>query len=478
MKEIEYGLSYDDVLLVPRKSGVYSRKDVDTGSMLTKKIKLNVPIASANMDTVTESSMAIAMAKLGGIGIIHRFMDADREVEEVEKVKRFEAYMIHKPYTIGNGATIGEAKEIMFNTGVSGLLVVDEAGRLAGLVSKRDIRFHRNDADKITSVMTPRERLIVGKPDITIDAALGLLDKNRLEKLPLVDDSGLIKGLITSKDIDRFTTYSSASKDGKGRLLVGAAIGVKGDYIERAARLVEAEVDVLVLDVAHGHSEMVINAIKKIKEDLGNVQLIAGNVATKEGAEDLASAGADAVKVGIGPGAACTTRLVAGAGVPQLSAVMSCYEAASDSGIPIIADGGIRQSGDIVKALAAGASTVMIGSLFAGTDETPGYSIIRNGTKYKSYRGMSSFSANMSKKHIDKMDLDNEEIYQIVPEGVESAVPYKGSINEIIFQLVGGLRSGMSYCGAENMDELRGNARFVRLTQSGKKESYGKLDYA
>lgn len=473
--ELPLGLTFDDVLLIPSRSPVRSRAEVDVSTVLVKGIRLNIPIVSANMDSVTESAMAIAMARLGGIGIIHRFMEIDRQVAEVQRVKRAEAYVIEKPYTISPNTTVGEVKQLMRDTGVSGFLVVDDENRLLGIVSRRDVRFVGQDEKSVVEVMTPRERLVVGSPKTTLEEAMRLLNEHKLEKLPLVDEGWHLKGLITAKDVERLVNPSNAAKDSKGRLLVGAAIGVRGDYLERAAKLVEADVDVLVLDVAHGHSDMVIEAIKKVKREFPSVPLIAGNVATPEGTEDLIQAGADAVKVGIGPGAACTTRIVTGAGVPQLTAIMWCAEAASKMGVPIIADGGIRHSGDITKALAAGASTVMIGSLLAGTDESPGYFVVRDGVKYKVYRGMASLSANMRRRLLERSELDPETVSQIVPEGVESYVPYRGRVEEVVNQLVGGLRSGMSYCGARNLEELRRNARFIRITEAGAAESYDKL---
>jgi IMP dehydrogenase len=473
--EFPLALTYNDVLLLPRRSSVRSRAEVDTSTFLTKELRLGIPLVSANMDTVTESTMAIAMARLGGIGIIHRFMEIERQANEVKRVKRAEAYAISNPYTIKPTSSVAEAKEIMRDTGVSGLLVVDDSMKLLGVVSKRDVRFTKDDAKPVTEVMTPREKLIVAHEGVTLAEAMELLNKHRLEKLPIVDQNDVVKGLITAKDVERFVNPSKAAKDSQGRLLVGAAIGVRGDYLERAKKLVDSEVDVLVVDVAHGHADHVLETVKKVKSLFPNVPVIAGNVATAEGTEDLIAAGADAVKVGIGPGAACTTRLVTGVGVPQLSAVMWCAEAAEKHGVPIIADGGIRNSGDITKALAAGASTVMIGSLFAGTDESPGYFIVRDGIKYKAYRGMASLGANITRRLLDKMDINPEDVAQIVPEGVESVVPYRGSVSEVVSQLIGGLKSGMSYLGARNLEELRKNAKFVRITALGAQESYEKL---
>lgn len=474
--EIPVGLSYEDVLLVPRKSAIDSRRSVSTATEIAKSIKLNVPLVSANMDTVTEAPMAIAMAAEGGIGIIHRFMTIEREANEVKKAKRAQSYIIKDPYSTGPNTTVGDAREIMVKNEFSGLLIVDTSGKLLGILSDRDIRFVTDDKMKVSDAMTHREKLIVGFPGITPEEALKLLDKHRLEKLPIVDKQNLVKGLITSKDIYKTTHSEKAARDRKGRLLVGAAIGVKGDYLDRAQALADSEVDVLVLDIAHGHSQSVMDAIKKIKSKVSGVPLIAGNVATKEATLDLISAGADGLKVGIGPGAACITRNVTGAGMPQLTAVMDCVEAASKSKIPIIADGGVKTSGDITKALAAGAAAVMMGSMFAGTEESPGYFVTRNGIKYKSYRGMASFGANISRKKLDKVEIDPQDAFDIVPEGVESSVPYKGTVKEVVYQLVGGIRSGMTYSGASTLEDLRKNAKFIRLTFSAAKESYEKLE--
>ncbi len=474
--DIQVGLSYSDVLLVPMRSRIESRKAVNTTTKITKGITLNVPIITANMDTVTESAMAIAIAREGGLGIMHRFMPIEKEADEVRRVKRSTAYIIERPYSIGKDVSIGDARILMESGEVSGLLVVDKSNRLLGILSDRDIRFVRNDKDTVSKAMTPRSRLIVGEPGIGMDRALEILDRNRLEKLPLVDKKNVVHGLITSKDIYRRIRSERSAMDGKGRLLVGAAIGTHGDYLERAEALADAGVDAIVVDIAHGHSDSVIAAIKKVKKSIDGVALIAGNVATAEGTEDLASAGSDSVKIGIGPGAACTTRRVTGAGMPQLTAVMDCYEAGRKNGVTIIADGGIKESGDITKALAAGAAAVMLGNLFAGTDESPGFFVRREGVKYKAYRGMSSFGANISRKMLDKSAIDPQEVFDIVPEGVESSVPYRGSVREVVYQLVGGVRSGMSYCGAADLAELRKNARFVRLTESAMKESYDKLN--
>ncbi len=473
--DIKVGLSYNDVLLVPRRSGVESRKAVDTSTSVTKGIRLKVPLMSANMDTVTESAMAIAIAREGGIGIIHRFMTIESQVAEVERVKRSEAYVIEDPYRITKNVTIGDARNLMSHSSVSGLLVVDDSNRLLGILSDRDIRFYKDDKDPVSKAMTPRSKLIVGKPGISMEDAIEIVDRHKLEKLPLVGKDNVVRGLITSKDLYRRMMSEKSAQDRKGRLLVGAAIGTKGDFIQRAQLLSQAGADIIVLDIAHGHADSVISAIKQVKKELPDTPLMAGNVATAKGVEDLASTGADSIKIGIGPGAACTTRRVTGAGMPQLTAVMECSEAAKRSGVSIIADGGMKESGDITKALAAGAAAIMSGSLFAGTDESPGFFVRRNGAKYKAYRGMSSFGANISRKMIDNVVIDPQEAFDIVPEGVESSVPYKGSMKEIVYQLMGGVRSGMSYCGASTLAELRKNARFIRLTHNATIESYDKL---
>jgi IMP dehydrogenase len=473
--ELKVGLSYNDVLLVPRRSSVRSRKAVNAETTLASGITLKIPLISANMDTVTEANMAIAIAREGGIGVIHRFIDIEKEVAEVHRVKRAEAYVIDNPYSISKDTTAGQAKELMSGNRVSGLLVVDKERKLLGILSDRDIRFVTDEKAPVHKIMTPRNKLVVARPDIGLTEALKILDKNKLEKLPLVDSKNTVRGLITSKDIYRHLHSEKYAKDRKGRLLVAAAIGIRDDYLERAIALAEADVDALVVDVAHGHTDSTIEVVKRVRKELPDTKIIAGNVATSEGVEDLASAGADSIKVGIGPGAACITRETTGAGVPQLTAVLDCYEAAKKSHVSIIADGGIKGPGDITKALAAGANAVMIGSLFAGTEESPGYFVVRDGAKYKAYRGMASFGANLSRKSLNKAYIDPEDMFDVVPEGVESTVPYRGSVREVVAQLMGGVRSGMSYCGATNLEELRKNARFIRLTQGAANESYEKL---
>lgn len=463
-------LTFDDVLLVPKRSPVRSRRDVDLSTNLSKNIKLNIPIVSANMDTVTESAMAISMAHNGGIGIIHRFMPIERQVEEVQKVKRAESVIIEHPYTTGPNATMADAKRMMQEKGVNGLLVVDAKGRLLGILTARDLLFESNESRRVSELMTPMEKLHTARAGASIDDARQLLRKYKIEKVPLVDEEGYLRGLITSKDMVTLAERPQACKDSKGQLIVGAAVGIREGYLDRARALVDAGVDVIVVDVAHGHSEWVLEVVRKLKKELGGVDVIAGNVATPEGTKDLIAAGADAVKVGIGSGSICITRIVTGAGVPQLTAVMECAEAARALNVPIIADGGIRNSGDITKALAAGASSVMIGSMLAGTDESPGVTVMRNGRKYKLHRGMASVGASL--KRGTPESEDDSALLDYVAEGIEAFVPYRGNSHEIIAQLAGGIRSGLSYCGARTLAELRQNASFVRLTQAALSESY------
>ena len=438
--------------------------------MLSRNITLNIPIISANMDTVTESGMAIALAREGGIGIIHRFMTIEDQVDEILKVKRSESVMIEQPYTIKPDLTVAEAKKVMAEFSVSGLLV-EEGGKLLGIITRRDITFEKNNKLKVSELMT--KDVITAKAGINIDQAKEILHNKRIEKLPVVDDKKHIVGLITSKDILKMEEYPYASKDRKGRLLVGAAVGVKGDYLERTEALLEAGADIIVVDIAHGHSENAINTVHMIKKAFPGCELIAGNVATGEGSRDLIKAGVDAVKVGVGSGSICITRVVTGSGVPQLTAVIDSVKVARDYGIPIISDGGIRNSGDITKALAAGASSVMIGSLFGGTDESPGKTLVKNGKKYKMYRGMASFYASLGRKYREAgpQVVDSDDLNDYVPEGVEAMVPYNGSVVEIIRQMAGGLRSGLSYCGAKTITEMQKNAEFIKITSAGYIES-------
>lgn len=462
---VEKGYSYDDLLLVPQKSTVESRKQVSTKTKLSKNIWLNMPLVSSNMDTVTEAPMAIAMAQLGGIGIIHRFNTIERQVSEVKRVKRYRNAVIQNPITINQNATLGQARELMAEHDIKGLLVVDNHNKLVGIITSRDVRFRPEETRLVSEFMTPLESLIAGEPDISIAQAKQLMVEHRVEKLPLVNPDGTIAGLITSKDIYIKAEYPSASVDAQGRLLVGAAIGVKDDSMDRAAALVEAGVDVLVIDIAHGHSDLAIAMLKKIKAKFAHIDVVAGNVATPQGTIALIEAGADAVKVGIGPGSICATRIVSGSGYPQLSAVINCAHAADAFGVPVIADGGIKYSGDIAKAIAGGASTVMLGSLLAGTDESPGLPFMKNGKKFKVIRGMASFGANLGR-------TSDKKATEYVAEGVEALTPYKGSVAECVHQLIGGLYSGMSYCGATSIEQLRGNGVFVEITSSGIRESH------
>jgi IMP dehydrogenase len=422
------------------------------------------------MDTVTESGMAVALAREGGIGIIHRFMTIEDQVDEILKVKRSESVMIEQPYTIKPDITVADAKMAMAQYGVSGLLV-EEGGRLAGIITRRDITFEKNSKRKVSELMT--KDVITAKAGTTIEQAKEILHNERIEKLPVIDEKRRIVGLITSKDILKMDQYPHASKDRKGRLLVGAAVGVKGDYLERTEALLEAGADVLVVDIAHGHSENAINTVHMIKKAFPNCELIAGNIATGDGARDLIKAGVDAVKVGVGSGSICITRVVTGSGVPQLTAVIDSVKVARDHDIPVISDGGIRNSGDITKALAAGSSSVMVGSLFGGTDESPGKTLVKNGKKFKMYRGMASFYASLGRKYREEgpQVVDSDDLNDYVPEGVEAMVPYKGSVVEIVRQLAGGLRSGLSYCGAKTIAEMQKNAEFIKMTSAGFIES-------
>jgi len=469
--KFQEALTFGDVLLVPRRSNIVSRRQVDTTGRFSRNISLSVPVVSANMDTVTESEMAIAMAHLGGLGVIHRFLKIEEEVAEVARVKRAESIVIEQPYVLSPSDTVRDARRMMRERGIGGILVVGRDGRLAGLVTTRDIVFERDGGRRLESVMT--HKLITARPDVKLQDARRLLEEHDIEKLPLVDKEGRLRGLITSKDLLKNELYPDSSKDSKGHLLVAAAVGVVGDFLERAQALLEAGADALVVDVAHGHSGQVLEAIRRIKSSRPRAEVVAGNVATSEGVRDLARAGADGVKVGVGPGATCSTRIVTGCGVPQLSAVIDCAgRGARAAEVPVISDGGIRDSGDITKALAAGASCVMLGSLLAGSDESPGYTTVRGGIKYKVFRGMASLGAAMGRR-IKERDEDptREDVSEVVPEGVESVVPYRGRVAEVVHQLCGGLRSGMSYCGAGDLRALRRNAKFIRITPAGLSES-------
>lgn len=469
---IRQGLTYEDVLLVPRYSDIRSRRDVDTSAQLSRNITLNNPIVSANMDTVTEADMAIAMARAGGIGIIHRFNTVEQQVAQVRLVKRSESFVIEHPHSIGPDDTIGTARALLEDHAISSLPVVDPSDKLLGILSSRDILFVHDDSGRVRDVMTPRNKLVTAPVGTTISQAEQILQTHKVEKLPLVDDDNRLSGLITLRDILKRRLYPESSKDAKGRLLVGAAVGVVGDYLERAVELEASGADVLVLDIAHGHSANAIRAMRELRSRIATADLVAGNVATAEGTRDLIEAGADAVKVGVGPGSICITRVVTGVGVPQLTAVMDSAREARRYDVPIIADGGIRQSGDVTKALAAGAATVMVGNMLAGTRESPGVVVVRNGRRYKASRGMASAEATLQRRRREKPGWEGEsDLTDIVPEGVEGLVPYKGDVSDVLVQLVGGLRSGMSYLGARTLEELQQNAQFVQITAAGLQES-------
>ncbi len=468
-KIVMEGLTYDDVLLIPARSEVLPR-EVDIRTRFTREIPLQVPIVSAAMDTVTDANLAIAIAREGGIGVIHKNMPIEQQMEHVRKVKRAENGMIYDPVTIAVESCVGDAVRLMSVNRIGGIPVVDDGGHLIGIVTNRDLRFQDNPDTPIREVMTSENLITVG-PKTTITEATEVLRRHRIEKLPVVDADNRLVGLITYRDITKIKDNPTASKDSMGRLRVAAAVGINSHSVEDVEALVSAQVDAVVLDTAHGHSEGVLKMIRRIREAFPDLQIVAGNIATAEAARALRDCGVDAVKVGIGPGSICTTRIIAGIGVPQLTAVLQTTEALKGSGIPVIADGGIRYSGDIVKALAAGASTIMAGSLFAGVEESPGEAIILNGRKFKSYRGMGSLEA-MQKGSKDRYFQDMEEdIKKLVPEGIVAQVPYKGTLGEVIYQLVGGLRAGMGYCGAKDLEALH-EAKFVKITSAGMVESH------
>ena len=463
---VKDGITFDDVLLIPAYSQVVPNQ-VNLNTNLTKKIKLNIPFMSAGMDTVTESRMAIAMARQGGIGIIHQNMSIEKQAEEVDKVKRSENGIITDPFSLSPDHTLQDAEDLMHKFRISGVPIT-EGRKLVGIITNRDLKFEEDFSRPIRECMTS-ENLITAKKGITLDEAKKILAKSKKEKLPLVDDEGNLAGLITIKDIEKTIKYPLSAKDSQGRLLCGAGVGITANVLDRVGALVDAKVDVVVLDSAHGHSENVLRCLRMIKEKYPDLDVIAGNVATGEGTKALIEAGADAVKVGIGPGSICTTRIVTGIGVPQITAVMDAYAVAKEYGIPIIADGGIKYSGDITKALAAGGSVVMMGSIFAGCDEAPGAFELYQGRKYKVYRGMGSIAA-MENGSKDRYFQENAK--KLVPEGVEGRVAYKGTVEDTIFQLIGGVRAGMGYCGAENLEKLRDTARFVKITPAGLRESH------
>ena len=466
-KILKEALTFDDVLLIPQHSQVVPA-DVSTVTKLSDKITLNVPLMSASMDTVTESRMAIALAREGGIGIIHKNMSIEAQTAEVDKVKRSEHGVITDPFYLSPDHKVYEADALMARYRISGVPIVDENKVLVGIITNRDMRFEMDMNRPISEVMT-KDNLVTAAPGISLDDAELLLKEHKVEKLPLIDENGVLKGLITIKDIEKRVMYPNSAKDEKGRLLCGAAVGITNNMMERATALVNAGVDLLSIDTAHGHSQGVLNAVTKLKEAFPHITLMAGNIATPEACEALIKAGADIVKVGIGPGSICTTRVVAGIGVPQLTAVMDCAEVGEKYGIPVIADGGIKYSGDITKAIAAGASAVMIGSLFAGTEEAPGETTIYKGRTFKTYRGMGS-SAAMSNGSNDRYFQDGKA--KFVPEGVEGMVPYRGLLRDNVYQLVGGLKSGMGYCGTPTIKDLNRDGVFVRITGAGLKESH------
>ena len=467
-KPLEEGLTFDDVLLMPARSEVLP-SDTDIRSHFSRNIQLNVPIVSAAMDTVTESDLAIAVAQQGGIGIIHKNMTIAEQSDEVDKVKRSESGMIVNPITMSADALISDALRVMEKYRISGVPITRE-GKLVGILTNRDLRFETNANQKISQVMT-KENLITVPVGISLEEAKKILHRHKIEKLLVVDDDYKLKGLITVKDIKKGIEFPNACKDELGRLRVGAAIGPSGDMLERASALVAAHVDVLVVDTAHGHTKNVLDAVVKVKNEFPNIDVVAGNIASGEAARDLIDRGVDGIKVGMGPGSICTTRVVSGAGVPQITAIDNCYKVSRESGVPLIADGGIKYSGDAAKAIAAGASCVMIGSLFAGTDESPGEQVLYQGRYYKVYRGMGSLEA-MKRGSKDRYAQTTDDASKMVPEGIEGRVPYRGNVSTIIHQLIGGLRAGMGYCGCKNLEEMRTKTKFLRITAAGLKESH------
>ncbi|MBN1300212.1 MAG: IMP dehydrogenase [Melioribacteraceae bacterium] len=469
--KIEFeGLTFDDILLIPLKSEILPR-ETDVSTLLTPEIKLNIPLLSAAMDTVTEAEMAIAMAAQGGMGVIHKNMSVQRQADEVDKVKRSESGMIHKPITLSPDKTVADALELMSKYRISGIPIVDSDGKLIGILTNRDLRFELNVKLKIKDVMT-KENLRTAPVGTTLEKAESLLQKYRIEKLPVVDKNGVLKGLITFKDISKKKKFPDACKDELGRLRVGAAVGVTRDTIERVEALVDAHVDAIFVDTAHGHSKGVLETVSQIRKKFKDLQLIAGNIVTKEAALELVRRGVDAVKVGIGAGSICTTRVVAGVGVPQISAILEVSEALKGKGIPVIADGGVKQTGDVPKAIAAGADTVMIGGMFAGVDETPGEKVLFEGRSFKVYRGMGSIGA-MKEGSKDRYFQDMEDdIKKLVPEGVEGRVPYKGPLSDTVYQFIGGLRAAMGYCGVKSIEELKNNSKFVKISSASLKESH------
>ena len=466
------GLTFDDVLLVPKRSRIRSRFAVSTRACFSRNIEIAIPIISSNMDTVTESAMAIAMARAGGIGVIHRFMSAEKQANEVRRVKRAESVMVDDPQHIAPDATIDEARQMMADLDIGGLVVLDANERLLGLVTTRDVMFEKDASRLVCEVMTPFDKLITAQANTSLEDARELLHAHRLEKLPVVNGDHHLVGLITAQDIVKAEESPVATKDKHGRLRVAVAVGVKQDDMERAEACIKAGADALVVDIAHGHADFALDMVRALKQRFPTVDVVGGNVATADGVRDMVEAGADAVKVGVGAGSICITRIVTGFGVPQLTAIADCAEAGHELNVPVIADGGIRNGGDLTKALAAGASTAMIGSLLAGTDESPGRAMVRDGRRVKIVRGMASLSANIDRREVElRREVDPADWEKVVPEGVEAVVPVRGPARDTIYQLVGGLRSGLSYAGASTIEELWQNAEFMRITDAGKRES-------
>lgn len=462
------GLTFDDVLLIPRKSNVFGPKQVDVSTRLSDTLKLNIPLISSAMDTVTESALAIAIAREGGIGIIHKNMSVAQQAEEVDRVKRSESGVITNPFSLTPDHHVYDAEELMGKYRISGVPIVDEHNKLVGILTNRDLRFVHDYSIKISEVMT-RENLVTASVGTTLQEAEGILQKHKIEKLPLVDDHNELKGLITIKDIEKAIQFPNAAKDSQGRLVVGAAVGASKDVMERVAALVASQVDLIVVDSAHGHHINIVGTVRKIRGEYPALTIIAGNVATGDGTRDLIEAGASMIKVGMGPGSICTTRVIAGIGVPQITAIYDCATVAREYNVPIIADGGIKYSGDISKAIAAGADAIMIGSLFAGTEESPGESEIFQGRRFKVYRGMGSIGA-MKEGSKDRYFQENES--KLVPEGIEGRVPYKGPLKDVIHQLIGGLVQGMGYCGTGTLQQLKNDTQFIRITNAGLRESH------
>lgn len=469
-KVADEGLTFDDVLLIPARSSVIPR-DVDVKTRLSRNITINIPIVSAAMDTVTESRLAIAIAQEGGIGVIHKNLSIQEQANEVDKVKRSESGMILEPITLTPDATVSQAAQMMTKYNISGFPIC-EGKKLIGILTNRDLRFVKNKKQKVKELMTSKEKLITARSGVTLEQAKEIMHKNRIEKLPVVNRDFELKGLITIKDIEKKYKYPNATKDKYGRLMVAAAVGPSEEMMERAGALIQAGVDVLVVDTAHGHSESVIRAVKELKHNFKNIDIVAGNIATEMAAKDLIKAGADGIKVGIGPGSICTTRIIAGVGVPQITAIMEVAKYAMKKGIPVIADGGIKYSGDVTKAIAAGADCVMIGSLFAGTEESPGETILLEGRSFKVHRGMGSLAAMKKRGGRERYFQWEEEEEKLVPEGIEGRVPYRGNLSSTVYQLIGGLRAGMGYCGVKNVKELKFNTKFVKITNAGLRESH------